>query len=142
MNGISELALKEVKVSSFTFRLNDNYSVQKNELVEISMFPKLIPDREDTRKGQLQLGVQLFNEKFIEENKPFYLKMFVVADFEDHGDTSKDIFAKYAINMLSMIYPYVRSYISATTSMFGCPGVLIPPINVVTLVERLQAEQK
>ncbi|HFI0037246.1 TPA: hypothetical protein ACGOTT_002235 [Streptococcus suis] len=94
--------------------------------------------KDDIHSGIVELSVELFDENFIENKKPFHIEVVVQGIFTDTDKTSEsDIFEKYFPNMISMIYPYIRSYISATTGMFGIQNVQIPTINVFKLLEEL-----
>ena len=138
MSTNSELILQNVRVKSLNYLINEAINISDIKDIDISILqtPRLAKD--DIHSGIVELSVELFDKNFIENNKPFHIEIVVQGIFTDTDKTSElDIFEKYFPNMISMIYPYIRSYISATTGMFGIQNVQIPAINVFKLLEEL-----
>ena len=134
----SELILKNVRVKSLNYSINEaiNLSEIKDVDILISPTPKLA--KADIHSGVVELSVELFDEFYIENNKPFHIEIVVQGMFTDSDQTSNmNVFEKYFPNMISILYPYIRSYISATTGMFGIQNVQIPAINVYDLMQNL-----
>lgn len=71
-------------------------------------------------------------------------KMFVEVKAETDfriggGDIDDPAFSNYLyLNAPAIIFPYVRAYITSLTGLSGIPPVIIPPINISGLKEKLQ----
>ncbi|QRR97678.1 protein-export chaperone SecB [Streptococcus anginosus] len=138
MSTNSELILQNVRVKSLNYLINEAINISDIKDIDISILPTPRLAKDDIHSGIVELSVELFDKNFIENNKPFHIEIVVQGIFTDTDKTSElDIFEKYFPNMISMIYPYIRSYISATTGMFGIQNVQIPAINVFKLLEEL-----
>ena len=138
MSTNSELILQNVRVKSLNYLINEAINISDIKDIDISILPTPRLAKDDIHSGIVELSVELFDKNFIENNKPFHIEIVVQGIFTDTDKTSElDIFEKYFPNMISMIYPYIRSYISATTWMFGIQNVQIPAINVFKLLEEL-----
>lgn len=134
----SDLVLKAVRVEDFIFKINEESDLYNIEDVKISIVPVPKVNFENNNLGRLDLEVRLFDEYFIENNEPFYLKMVIVGLFEDKGkrEENQDIFDMYLPNSISMLYSYARSNIAALTGMFGIDQIQLPTINVIKLLEK------
>lgn len=44
----------------------------------------------------------------------------------------------FYVNAPAIIFPYLRSYISALTALSGCSTVIIPPMNMMSLGKKLE----
>lgn len=138
MSTNSELILQNVRVKSLNYLINEAIDISDIKDVDISILPTPGLAKVDIHSGIVELSVELFDKNFIENNKPFHIEIVVQGIFTDTDRTSElDVFKKYFPNMISMLYPYIRSYISATTGMFGIQNVQIPTINVFKLLEEL-----
>ena len=138
MSTNSELILQNVRVKSLNYLINEAINISDIKDIDISILPTPRLAKDGIHSGIVELSVELFDKNFIENNKPFHIEIVVQGIFTDTDKTSElDIFEKYFPNMISMIYPYIRSYISATTGMFGIQHVQIPAINVFKLLEEL-----
>ena len=138
MSTNSELILQNVRVKSLNYLINEEINITDIKDVDISILPTPGLAKDDIHSGIVELSVELCDENFIENKKPFHIEVVVQGIFTDTDKTSElDIFEKYFPNMISMIYPYIRSYISATTGMFGIQNVQIPTLNVFKLLEEL-----
>lgn len=134
----SDLVLNAVRVEDFIFKINEESDLYNIEDVKISIVPVPKVNSENNNLGRLDLEVRLFDEYFIENNEPFYLKMVIVGLFEDKGkrEENQDIFDMYLPNSISMLYSYARSNIAALTGMFGIDQIQLPTINVIKLLEK------
>lgn len=81
---------------------------------------------------------QLFRTVFIlnikgKEN-PFSLQVQALGNFEIQGEIPEEIKANYLkISAPSILYPYVRAFISNLTLQTGMPAITIPPMNFATM---------
>ena len=92
----------------------------------------------------MELEVTLFDQKFQEKNEPLFLKITVLGFYkaDDVLGTEDNIFDKYLSNTISMLYPYIRSYIASITGMFGIDAIRLPAINVLKMLEEKVSENK
>ena len=134
----SELILKNVRVKSLNYSINEAIDLSEIKDVDILISPTPSLSKDYIHSGVVELSVELFDEFYIENNKPFHIEIVVQGMFTDCDQTSNmNVFEKYFPNMISILYPYVRSYISATTGMIGIQNVQIPAINVYDLMQNL-----
>ena len=134
----SKLIFKNVRVKSLNYSINEAIDLSEIKDIDILISPTPRLAEDDIHSGVVELSVELFDEFYIENNKPFHIEIVVQGMFTDSDKTSKmNVFEKYFSNMISILYPYIRSYISAITGMFGIQNVQIPAINVYDLITNL-----
>lgn len=131
----SDLVLKNIKVKRFEFDLNEVVPFIDGQTINISLNPTPIISKNSIHEGLLELKVTLFDKDYQIKQEPFYLEIIVQGMFEDEGNEEVNLFEVYFPNMLSMLYSYVRTYISSVTGMFGIQGINIPTINVFKFLE-------
>lgn len=134
----SNLNLIKNNVLETTLKINPNiefsdwYSDEEHEL-EISLESNFALNSEDSSAARLTMCVYLFDEDFEENSLPFFcmVKMaFIFADSEGDYTKEDNVITRYGLNMISIAYPYVRSFVSVLTSTSGIEQVHIPTINV------------
>lgn len=59
---------------------------------------------------------------------------------EEINPETKDILLRR--NTLSILFPYIRSFITTITSQTGMKPIIIPPININTLLEEMLENEK
>ena len=134
----SELIFKNVRVKSLNYSINEAIDLSEIKDIDILISPTPRLAEDDIHSGVVELSVELFDEFYIENNKPFHIEIVVQGMFTDSDKTSKmNVFEKYFSNMISILYPNIRSYISAITGMLGIQHVQIPAINVYDLITNL-----
>lgn len=96
-------------------------------------------------EGQFSVNVQhinhvlkenqnIFDAEFIvsvvSEDKSFNLQIQALAFFEINGDVSEGVRENYLnISSPSIVYPYLRAYITNLVIQSGMKPIIIPPIN-------------
>lgn len=135
MSNNSDLILKDIRVKRFEFEINESVLFEEGQTINISITPRPKISSANIHEGVLELEVSLFNKDYQVKNDPFYLDIIVQGIFEDEGEGEVDLVNKYLPNMLSMLYSYIRTYISSVTGMFGMQSINIPTINVFKLLE-------
>ncbi|MDT2751906.1 hypothetical protein [Enterococcus thailandicus] len=135
---LSDLRLEKNIISESIFKINDAidfsewYSEDDNEL-EVKLESNFGLKRDDPSNARVILTIEIFNENFELEDKPFYCLVKMIFFFSDKiGDYSEDspVIKKFGLNMISIAYPYIRAYISTLSSISGIEQIHIPAINV------------
>ncbi|MCF1684279.1 hypothetical protein LQF67_01635 [Tetragenococcus halophilus] len=137
-NKNSDLKLNKNILCESILKINNNvelsewYSLDENEL-EIKVESNIGIKKDDPATAKLLLGVKIFDEEYIEKDKPFYC--FVEMEFyfrDDEGEYTEDspVAAKFSLNMVSIAYPYIRAHISTLSAISGIEQIHIPTINV------------
>ena len=141
----SELVLREVKVITSTLEVNNKVDFdvwkQDNQL-RFSVNPELGISEEQLSLGRLRLSVELFDEEYIINDEPFYLKVEMYFFFEDSGLTEDENMGdKYYVNMISISYPYLRAHITSLCALAGLSPVILPTINVYKMLKENSSSQ-
>ena len=79
------------------------------------------------------MEIEIFKEDFIIQEKPFHCLVEMEFYFEDSIEEyydNENVVSKYALNMLSIAYPYIRAYISTLSAISGIEQIHLPAINV------------
>ena len=83
---------------------------------------------------QLQLGV-----KITDENKIFIINIQAVADFFFNSEIeSKQLNSFFYVNAPAILFPYIRAYISALTTLSGLKPLTLPTLNLTNLGKELE----
>lgn len=134
----SDLKLERNILSEAVFKVNSDidfnewYAIDENE-IEVKVETHLGVNSVSPSIGKLILKVEIFNENFENEKKPFYCSVemeFFFSDDVGEYTENKNIVEKFGLNMVSISYPYVRAYISTLSSISGIDQIHIPTINV------------
>jgi preprotein translocase subunit SecB len=100
------------------------------------------------------IDVKINPEGVIHENKKIFevtLNIFLTSDEKFEVAVKmvglfefKDVIVKeelnnyFYVNAPAIIFPYLRSYISALTALSGCNTIILPPMNMTLLGEDLK----
>lgn len=83
---------------------------------------------------QLHLGV-----KITDENKIFIIDIEAVADFFFNSEIeSKQLNSFFYVNAPAILFPYIRAYISALTTLSGLKPLTLPTLNLTNLGKELE----
>jgi len=83
---------------------------------------------------QMTLGV-----KIEDENKTLLVDIVAVSDYIFDNKVDKETLNKlFYINAPALLFPYIRAYISALTSLSGIKPITLPTLNMSTLGDELQ----
>lgn len=133
--------MAEVSKASFSF---ENYIIkdatirvsnkQIDKHINFRFEPKGLIDKE-----QKQFILTL--ETFVEDSaRSFEMKVIADATFNYVEDEQGNIREAFLIhNAPAILFPYIRAYISALSSLSGIPSILLPTINMSGLAENLRA---
>lgn len=140
----SDLNIEKTEVIQSVLFVNENIDFAKwsqtNEL-QFEVTPEIGIHSENNHSARLTLDVEVFDIDFMSEAKPFYIKISMHAYFnEETNNNEENIADRFAINMVSLAYPYLRAHITAVCALSGVQNVLLPAINVNKLFEKLSNE--
>ncbi|CAH0142516.1 Protein-export protein SecB [Pedobacter sp. Bi27] len=100
--------------------------------VKVKISPKGILNR--TKKN-----FSLFLDVSVQDNVSVTINISCVGSFRFKNDINEQQLSNYfLINAPSIIFPYIRSYISALTALSGLPAVNLPVMNLTSLKEDLK----
>lgn len=132
----SELILKGNLLSKTIFKINKKVDFQewnKDNEIEIEVGTTFGVSEEKPTNGKLVLEIEIFKEDFTIQEKPFHCLVEMEFYFEDSIEQyydNENVVSKYALNMLSIAYPYIRAYISTLSAISGIEQIHLPAINV------------
>ena len=127
--GLLEFLIEE---SSISRKPND-----KEIIAKIEIHPQGLINSEK-KLFQLSLLVNV-----IDKNESFSARIKAVGLFRFENDVVEATLDNYFyINAPAILFPYVRSYISALTALSGMPTFSIPVMNLSYLMEELKANTK
>lgn len=115
-----------------------NFSIERQPIKQtegdIDILPSGIVDR---KKKTFSL---VLNIKLKDKNESFNLSMSCIGLFKFRSETPPSELSNYFLtNAPAIIFPYVRSYISAVTALSGLEAVNLPVMNLTGLKEALAA---
>ena len=109
---------------------NNNKSSKK---ISLGFAPKGFINKEEST-FQLHLGV-----KIEDENKSFKIEIDSVANYTFNNKTGLENLGNFFyINAPSLLFPYVRAYISTLTNLSGFEPINLPTLNMTKLGEDLK----
>ena len=117
----SPLILEKIEITESTFRKKD-FSLDELELgvrVEHSV--------ENIGEDEYEI---VLNTTVSDENENVYVNVRVKAIFRTQ-QKNMDMLEK---NIIAIIFPYIRSYISIITTQPGMPPIVLPAMNIIAMV--------
>ncbi|MEZ5196170.1 MAG: protein-export chaperone SecB [Bacteroidales bacterium] len=132
--------MTEVQKSPFKFK---GYTIQESSISQkptskvgkfsVSVTPKGIIDSVN-KTFQLDLIVNIK-----EASDKFKCSVRIVGIFEFTNETNKNNIANYFyVNSSAILFPYVRAYIAALTSLSGLKTINIPTLNLTKMGKELE----
>jgi preprotein translocase subunit SecB len=133
--------MTDIKKSSpfkFTgFLVEESHIVRKPAKKEKEFTMELSPKgiiTPDKRTFQLELGIHVF-----EKNGRFDAKVKAIGFFSFNDVVDTDSLSNYFYtNAPAIIFPYVRAYIAALTSLSGMEPISLPLVNLSSYQEELK----
>lgn len=126
------LKLNTVYVQKVEFTRLDTYK-DDDESLHFSLRPD-IKISDDNKKCKCSMEVQINNK----QNESLDIKIIITAifdliNFDDLKDDKKhNLISK---NTLAILFPYLRSFITTITSQSGIRPIILPVININTLID-------
>ncbi len=127
----SILKLDELYFSDIVFNRKDSFSDYSENDVDIGFGKHYDVDGNS-------LNVKLAVRACLKEH--FDLNVVVSAKFSVSGEGTKpDMFVK---NAIAIMFPYIRSEITLLTSQPNLKPIMIPPVNINSLIEYYENKNK
>ncbi|PTX16410.1 protein translocase subunit secB [Halanaerobium congolense] len=127
----SVLEFDSYYIDEFVFKKNENFTKDKNQKIDVDLNFEFDTERNQDNFKRI-VTCYIFDENYVENNKPFYLKLkingiFFLADYDENNRKHKEIIKK---NTLAILFPYIRSIISHMTLEMQVGPVQMPPMNI------------
>lgn len=152
-DSISHLKIDNTQVLSSIVKLNPEMTFEswKNrddtDGMGFSFTPTLMIGADDNQRAKLNIIASMFSENFIDNNEPFYASVEMAFYF--HNDSvemndshSNNIADQFAINMIAIALPFLRSHLTVSLSLSGIAGVLLPALNIQDMIEQFMVKEK
>lgn len=129
----SSLIFQDYIVDYVEFKTNDQFIEQSID-VDFKVDRTIEYDSKDDGIVYVSLHIKVFDNP-VENNYPFSLKLILTGTFEiqEDDEEKREYFAKY--NAVAILFPYARSLITNYTANANLPPLILPPINVLKLIE-------
>lgn len=129
----SALRFHNYIVNSVNFEHNPQF-IEEPVSIEFKISKSIVLRSETEMEVTLELDV--FPE-FKEKNFPFNLKTKFTGYFEiDLRDAETDAMKYAETNAVAILFPYLRALVSTFTSNANVQPLILPPINVVKMMEK------
>ncbi|WP_195852316.1 protein-export chaperone SecB [Aerococcus urinae] len=131
MSQFSRLRIINNRVTEFTI---NNYFIEPNTEINVEMTPIFLGNDDQSDIVTLEMVIVL-SEKESDNENGLYLHLRQETDFDCsslEGDKNQ-IINEYGINMISIAFPYIRSYITSVTALGGANPVTIPIMNIMSI---------
>jgi len=130
---------KNISQASFRFKkfiiaeshINIGLDTKANS-IDINIEPKGIIYEEE-KQYEIQLEISLNSKDGLDVS----VKMIGFFEFKEVVKI-ENLGNYFFVNAPAIIFPYLRSYISALTALSGCSTIILPPMNLVSLGKKLE----
>ena len=129
----SSLVLYDILVNSVEFKMSEGYKNLKDENLKFG-FVSDIYESEDGSIYKITTTTTISNEG----NKDLDIKLVMSGYFGLKNEDSINEERKDHLierNTLTIMFPYIRSYITNLTAQSGGKPIIIPPININALLK-------
>lgn len=129
----SILEFKNYIVKSVEFKFNEEYDGDSVDLdFKVKAGYKFLNNSMDEFSTLIE--VIIFEEP-LSNNYPFTMKLEVEGFFRVNSDDKNTITDMATKNSISILFPYVRSLVSTYTANSNINTLVLPPINVLKMVD-------
>lgn len=131
----SKINFEKYLIQKTIFEINDEYKSTNQQLeLDLEINNEIEIDEENSI-ALIKINCLVFKDSK-KNNFPFTLEVSIVGFFEYETKSSiEEIFDLLEINGSSILFPYLRSYITTITSNAGIPPLIIPTLNIVELLK-------
>lgn len=130
-SSVSALKLEKFYFSQFEFSRDENFDSFSGDEIEIGFGKNTSVD------GNI-LNITVFMRACYQDL--FELKLAAVGKFNCQSDDISAI--AFEKNAIAIMFPYIRSQITLLTSQPNLKPIVLPPININALFEKLQEDNK
>jgi len=132
--------MAQAKSSPFSFK---GYTIQESHILRKPVLQKGKFDIKVTPFGQIDKKKKLFQLDLIVEASEltgrFNCKVHCIGFFEFKNVVDKTTLSNYFyVNAPAILFPYIRAYIAALTSLSGIEAIHIPTLNMTKLKKELE----
>lgn len=131
----SILMFNDYKVKYVSFKLNDEFDSDSVE-IDFNIKINIEYNKNDQSMFTTELEVDVFKDSII-KNYPFEMKVILVGEFEVRESGISQIEDLAEKNSVSILFPYIRSLISTYTANSNVNTLILPPINVHKVIEKV-----
>jgi preprotein translocase subunit SecB len=129
----SMLTFKKYLIKEAFFEINDDYI--KNKILSLDFDFDFQTDIDtENNIALINLSCKIFNLPK-ENNYPFSISVKITGFFNFEVDIKDNIEEILSLNGISILFPYLRSYITMLTSNAGISPLILPTINVAELIK-------
>lgn len=133
----SVLRFHNFSIDEMIYKRNNDFSQSDREIDLDFDFEASAILSEEKERAIITLTTEIFNEDFVDNEFPFYLKTTIRGFFTCSEDVNiKD----FQFNGMAILLPYVRSIITSVTAQAGINPVILPPINVYKVFNKSEAK--
>jgi preprotein translocase subunit SecB len=141
-NNKSVLEFENYYVDEFIFNKNKNFEKEQGQKIDVDLNFEFETDRNQDKFKRI-VTCYIFDENYIEKNKPFYIKVkmygvFSLSNYDENNKMHKELIEK---NTLAILFPYIRSIISHMTLEMQVGPVQMPPMNINTFFDKKNKEK-
>lgn len=129
----SNLIFRDYVVNYINFNLNRNF-VEEPIDIQFNLTKTVEYDTEDNNIAYVTVNALVFEDAEV-NNYPFTLDVSIEGKFEVHATSEEQKWDFTNRNAVAILFPYVRSLISTYTANANVPPLILPPINVLKLVD-------
>lgn len=127
----SVLEFDNYYIDEFVFKKNENFTKDQDQKIDVDLNFEFDTVRNKNNFKRI-VTCYIFDQNYVENNKPFYLKLkinglFSLANYDENNRKHKEIIKK---NTLAILFPYIRSIISHMTLEMQVGPVQMPPMNI------------
>jgi preprotein translocase subunit SecB len=127
----SVLEFDNYYIDEFVFKKNENFKKDQDQKIDVDLNFEFDTVRNQNNFKRI-VTCYIFDQNYVENNKPFYLKLkinglFSLSDYDENNRKHKEIIKK---NTLAILFPYIRSIISHMTLEMQIGPVQMPPMNI------------
>lgn len=132
--------MKEAQTSSFSFEgfnivrsVFDRKEGELSKKFQISLQPSGTHYLKD---GRFQLNL---NTRIENDSQLLHIEVHATATYKIIGDESPEILKNFFyLNAPAILFPYIRAYVSALTTLSGLAPVTLPTLNLSYLADELE----
>lgn len=131
----SSLKFIDYYVDSVEFYNNTEFDDQEKVKLDFHLEKEIKYVEDEKKTIMVTLNLKIF-ENPLENNYPFNMNLSLTGIFEiDFTDIDK--MREFAeTNAVAILFPYLRSMVSTYTANANVSPLILPPINVVSLMEQ------